>query len=287
MEITEQVIELADGRKLAYADWGDAEAPAVMYCHGFPTNLHEIRLLTPTLERFGVKVRLIVPNRPGYGASSPQPNRSILNWPKDVAETADALGLDRFAVLGVSGGGPYALACGSALGERVTRIGIAVGVGPVEATGMETAQAITGPSRFGIMRKIQFGMVAYGFKKGQEDRFFEQTLSTMGEADREALADPTARAWFLEMTRESLRQGGGPSAYEAGLYRKAWGFEPAEISTETLLYYGGKDTTVPASVGHWLAERLPNAELQLMPEQGHFTWMLTEDVAGMITDLIR
>ena len=152
---------------------------------------------------------------------------------------------------------------------------------------METAQAITGPSRFGIMRKIQFGMVAYGFKKGQEDRFFEQTLSTMGEADRDALADPTARTWFLEMTRESLRQGGGPSAYEAGLYRKPWGFEPAEISTEALLYYGGRDTTVPASVGQWLAERLPNAEFRLMPEQGHFTWMLTEDVAGLITDLIR
>jgi pimeloyl-ACP methyl ester carboxylesterase len=287
MEIAERVIELSDGRKLAYADWGDSEAPAVMYCHGFPTNLQEIRLLTPALERFGVNARLIVPNRPGYGASSPQPNRSFLDWPKDVAETADGLGIDRFAVLGVSGGSPYALACGAALGERVTRIGIAVGVGPVEASGMETAQAITGPSRFGIIRKIQFGMVAYAFKKGQEDRFFEQTLATMGDADREAMAHPDTRAWFLEMTRESLSQGGGPSAYEAGLYRKAWGFEPATISTETLLRYGGLDTTVPASVGHWFAEQLPSAQLRLMPEQGHFTWMLTEDAAGLITDLIR
>ena len=282
MEIAERVIELADGRNLAYADWGDSDAPTVMYCHGFPTNLHEIRFLTPTLDRFGVNVRLIVPSRPGYGGSSPQPNRSILDWPNDVAEAADGLGIDRFAVLGVSGGGPYALACGSVLGKRVTRIGIAVGVGPVEAPGMETAQVVTGPSRFGMIRKIQFGMLAYAFKKGQEDRFFEQTLSTMGEADREALADPAARAWFLEMTRESLRQGGGPSAYEAGLYRKAWGFDPATISTETLLRYGGMDKTVPASVGHWLAGRLPRSDYVLWPEHGHFTWMLSDAAAEVI-----
>ncbi|NNC92687.1 MAG: alpha/beta hydrolase [Acidimicrobiia bacterium] len=287
MEITEKVIELADGRKLAFAEWGPPDAPPVMYFHGFPTNRQEVLFLTPALEQFAVNARLIVLNRPGFGSSSPQPGRSFLDWPVDVADAADQLKIDRFAVVGVSGGCPYALACGSILGERVTRIGIAVGVGPVEAPGMRDATAIDGPSRIGLIRRLQFGMTAYAFKKGQEDRFFEQTLSSMGGVDKDTMADPAARTWFLEMMRESLEQGGGPSAHEAGLYRKAWGFDLGEISTETLLQYGGADKTVPATAGRWLAEQLPLAHFTLMPEHGHFSWMPTEEAAKLVTAVIR
>jgi len=279
------ILDLADGRKLGYAEWGPPDASPVLYCHGFPTNRREIRLIQPVLERHGVEARVVALNRPGYGPSTFKANRTILDWPRDVAEVADRLGIGRFgrfAVLGVSGGCPYALACGYALGERVTRIGIVVGVAPIEATGMENAAAIAGPSAHGLVRRFQFGMMAYAFKSGREDRFLEQTVATMGDADRSAMERPDMREWFVEMIRESIQQGGRTAAHEAGLYRQAWGFDPQQVTVETRLWYGGADKTVPASAGRWLADRIPGSDYVLWPEHGHLTWIIGDEAAEVV-----
>ena len=277
------VLDLADGRRLGYAEWGPPDAPPVLYCHGFPTNRQELLLIQPALERHGVEARVVALNRPGYGPSTFQANRTFLDWPRDVAEAADQLGIGRFAVLGVSWGGcPYALACGYALPERVTRIGIVVGMAPIEAPGMHDASAISRPSANRLVRRVQFGMMAYAFKKGREDRFLEQSLTTMGDTDREAMAQPEMQQWFFAMTRESLGQGGGSAAHEAGLYRKPWGFEPEQVTVETRLWYGGADKTVPASAGLWLADLLPDSHYELWPEHGHFTWMLSHEAAEVV-----
>ena len=280
--MVEGILDLADGRKLAYDDWGPPDGQPVMYCHGFPTNRRELKLTQPVLERNAVPARVVVLNRPGYGPSTRQPNRTFLDWPSDVAEAADQLGFGQFAVLGVSGGSPYALACGYALGDRVTRIGIVVGMGPLEAEGMADASAISGPSTNRLVRRFQFAMMAYGFKKGGEDRFLAQSLTTMGSADREAMRHPEMQEWFFDMTREALQQGGGPAAYEAGLYRQPWGFDVKRVEAETYLWYGGADQTVPASAGRWLADRLPNSHYELWPKHGHFTWMLGHEAAEVV-----
>ena len=204
-----------------------------------------------------------------------------------MAEAADQLGIDRFAVVGVSGGSPYALASGYALRDRVTRVGIVVGMAPIEATGMETASAISGPSANRLLRRFQFEMVAYAFKKGREDRFMEQSLSTMGDADRLAMARPEMRDWVIEMMRESLQQGGRAAAHEAGLYRQPWGFDPQQVTVPTHLWYGGADKTVPASAGRWLTNRLPGSDYVLWPEHGHFTWMLGDEAAEVIAATIE
>jgi pimeloyl-ACP methyl ester carboxylesterase len=151
-----------------------------------------------------------------------------LDWPRDVAEAADKLGIGDFAVLGVSGGCPYALVCGYVLGDRVTGIGIVVGMGPLDAVGMEQATGISGPSAVGLIRRLQFGMAAFSFRKGQEVRFVEQSVATMGHADQEVMARPEVREWFTELMRESFQQGGRAAAHEAGLYRRRWGFDPQE-----------------------------------------------------------
>ncbi|MGB7861566.1 MAG: alpha/beta hydrolase, partial [Acidimicrobiia bacterium] len=142
----EGVLSLADGRNLAYTMWGAPSAHAIFYCHGFPTNRRELDLLQPRLEQLGVGARVVALNRPGYGASTFQANRSILDWPGDVAQAADQFGIGHFSVLGVSGGSPYAFACAHQLGDRVAKVGIVAGIGPMEANGMKQAAAITGPS---------------------------------------------------------------------------------------------------------------------------------------------
>jgi len=278
----EGVLDLSDGRRLGYASYGRADAPPVVYCHGFPSNRLEFQLIQPVLERRGVDARVVVLDRPGYGKSSHLPKRTFSDWPGDVAEAANQLGLDGFAVVGVSGGGPYALACGHLLADRVSRVGVVVGVAPREATGMEEAASIDGPSANRLLRRLQFTMSAYAFKKGQEDRFVDQTVAAMGDADREVLNRPEVRQWFIEMTREAFIQGGRTADLEAGLYRRPWGFDPAQVNVETRLWYAGEDRTVPASAGRWLADRMVDAEIVVWPQHGHLSWMVADEAADVI-----
>jgi len=282
----EGCLQLADGRSLAYAEWGPSAAPPVIYCHGFPSGRRELALLEPTLDRCGVHARIVVFNRPGFGGSEFQPRRRFLDWPVDVAEGADQLGIDGFAVLGVSGGGPYALACGYALPDRVTNIGIVAGIAPVQAPGMDGASAISGPSSHLAIRRLQFAMAAFSFAKGREDRFVDQSVATMGPADQAALAEPKTRAWFTETMRESFEQGGRAAAHEANLYRCPWGINVDQVTVRTRLWYGEADRTVPASAGRWLADSLPNADFSCWPDQGHFTWMLTDHVAEVVNSTV-
>ena len=269
-------VKVSDGRNLAYAEFGTPDGFPVMYCHGYPGNHRELEILQPFLEERSVAARVIALNRPGYGSSTLQPNRTFLDWPSDVAEAADQLGIDRFSVIGVSGGGPFALACAHALADRVTSVGIAVGLAPVDATGMDKW---AGPSPNKLIRRIQFGTMSYAFKRGQEDRFLEKAVPQMGEVDARFLETPEARDWFINLTREAFAQGGQAAAHEGGLYRKPWGFDPQQVTQTTRLWYGGADETVPAAVGQWLADRIPNSENVVWPEHGHFSWVASEKAA--------
>src|SRR5688572_28104051 len=120
-------LTLSDGRKVGIAEFGAPAGRPVVYCHGFPASRLEARLAHEAAKEVGA--RLIALDRPGYGLSDFQPGRRIGDWPRDVVEAADALGVQRFAMLGVSGGAPYALACAALLPERITALGVVCGLG--------------------------------------------------------------------------------------------------------------------------------------------------------------
>ena len=269
--VIENTLSLADGRSLSYSLWGPSDAEPVFYFHGFPSSRHELALTEPVLERNNVPIRIIALDRPGFGGSTFQPRRGLLDWPSDVAEAADILGIDRFAVLGVSAGGPYALACAHALEDRIIRVGVVVGLAPMAATGMDRA-AIAKTAKNRWVRRAQFAMLSYALDHGHEDKFLDQALATMAEADRDALAKPEVRDGFLNMTRGAFAQGGKAATHEAGLYLQPWGFDPAEIWVPTSLWYGGVDDMVPASAGQWLADRIPGSSYTCWPHHGHLTW---------------
>jgi pimeloyl-ACP methyl ester carboxylesterase len=138
---TDNQIALHDGRRLGYAEYGDPVGTPVLHFHGTPDSRLEGCL--PGVDELAARlgVRLILPDRPGLGLSDYQPNRRILDWPQDVLQLADALHLERFAVLGLSGGGPYVSACAHQIPERLLRAGIISGVGPLDAPG--TLQGMT------------------------------------------------------------------------------------------------------------------------------------------------
>ena len=160
---------------------------------GFPTNRLELELIEPALTQSGLDVQVVALNRPGYGDSSFQPRRTLLDWPQDVVEAADLLELGEFAVLGVSGGGPYALACALAVPDRVSRLGIAVGMGPAEADGMDNSLTFRTVQKSAMIRRFQFGMIALGLNRGprgkssrKKSRQFQPTRSICSRTPRDA-----------------------------------------------------------------------------------------------------
>lgn len=276
-------LELADGRSLGYNDWGPADAPAIVYCHGFPGCRREVELARQRVDRAGAAVRIVAFDRPGYGLSTFQPRRTFLHWPIDLAEAADRLGIGRFAALGGSGGSPYALATGLKLADRVTRIGIVVGAAPVAAPGM--ARALAWPSRNRLVRRIQLETIAVAFRLGRADRIINRSLAALSPVDQAALRRPEVRRWYSQVFAETVVQGGRGAAYEAQLYRRDWGFRPQDVLSETYLWYGGRDANVPAAVGRWLHAAIPHSHFTLWPQHGHFTWALSDDCLEVIASL--
>ena len=274
--MSEGIVRLADGRDLGYREMGPPDAPVVIYCHGFPSNSGELGILEPTLARYAVRARVVAIDRPGFGRSTFQPSRRFTDAPRDVAELADRLAIGRFAVMGVSGGSPYALACADSLADRVHRVGIVAGVAPMQAAGMSEASLITGPSANSLLRRMQFELAALAFKKEQPAKFVERSIGSMCALDQLVLSTPSARAWFTELVRDSLVRGGRAAGQEAGLYRQPWGFDPEHLDVSVRLWHGTADETVPDSAGRWLAERIPNATMVTWPRQGHFTWMVEQ-----------
>jgi len=119
---------LKDGRRLGYAKFGVSNGKPLFHFHGYPGSRLEGKLIHETAARCGVD--LIAVDRPGMGFSDIKPDRSILDWPNDVIELADLIGIDRFAVEGVSGGGPYSLACAFKIANRITKAGVISGTCP-------------------------------------------------------------------------------------------------------------------------------------------------------------
>ena len=276
----EGVLDLGGGRRLGYAAYGPPRSAPVVYCHGFPGNRLEYRLIEPALKKSGIETRVAVFDRPGYGRSSFQARRSVLDWPADVAAAADQLGIKDFSVLGISGGGPYALACAYALPDRVKRVGVVAGVAPHEATGMDSVLVT---SRNARVRRVQYARSVRAFRKeGGEDRYVDQMMAAMGEADRPLFDRPDVRQWLIETTRESFTQGGRATAHDLGLYMQPWGFDPASIGVETRLWYGGLDETIPASAGRWLADRMDSAQLVIWPQHGHVTWAVADEATDVM-----
>ncbi len=278
----EDRVHLPDGRVLSYGDWGPRDAPVIMYCHGFPGNRLELLLALQQVDPDSVPVRIVALDRPGFGESTFQPNRTFLDWPVDVATAANQLDIDNFTVLGVSGGSPYALACGYAMPERVSRVGVVVGVAPLEAPSMDQANIVSGMSAIAAVRRLQLMMMGLAFRRGKGDRILEKMPSTMCETDRTVLARPEVQDWFIALMQEAFVQGAQGAVHEAGLYRAPWGFDVAQVSSKTQLWYGAADETVPADVGLWLSRQLPGAQYTVWPEHGHFSWMQSDEASKAI-----
>lgn len=274
--VTEFDLELSDGRTLHAYDTGahDAEEDrlAVFWHHGSPNIGAPPEPLFAAADRLGI--RWVSYDRPGYGGSSPYPGRDVASASTHVRSVADALGIDRFAVMGHSGGGAHAVACGALLPERVLGVVSVAGLAPFGAEGLDWFAGMR-PSGAAELRAATEGRAA--LEEYLESTEYDPEMFT--PADHAALEGEWS--WFIGIVGAAMENGPGGFIDDDLAGVGPWGFDPAQVVGPTLFLHGGRDRVVPSSHGEWLARRCPSAELWLYPEDGHISVLSSGAVAAL------
>jgi pimeloyl-ACP methyl ester carboxylesterase len=272
-------VELPDGRALGYEEWGPGDGFPILGFGG-TTMSRLVHLGHEAPEAAGV--RLVLVDRPGYGLSDFQPGRTLLEWPGDVAQLADALGFDRFAVFGMSGGGPHAAACGYALAERVSAVGLVSSPGPVWDR-PELRYSLP-PHRQPLVE------VAARDPAAAARKLLDDCRVELEEAKREArdgdVADPELRSRLRAALLETAARG--PEGYAQDLFIlfvSPWGFTPEEIPLPTLIWHGDRDPAVPLSVARFYERTIPRSSLHVFPGEGHLVlWSHAEEILSALAE---
>lgn len=276
-EMSEQIrqITLSDGRTLAFRDAGHADGLPLVFHHGTPGSLAAVRAIDRSVESHGL--RIVTASRAGYGSSSPNPGRTVVDVVADTKELVDQLGIDRCIVAGWSGGGPHALACAARLEEAAAALIIA-GVAPFDAEGLdfldgmgeenieEFGAAIAGP---GAIRSY-LATASAELDDLTVASLIESMDSILPEVDKAVLSEEFGADMVAEFV-EALRLG-----YEGWLeddlaFSAPWGFSLDEITTPTAIWQGSKDLMVPFAHGQWLAAHVPGASAHLLEGEGHLS----------------
>lgn len=269
-------IRLPDGRGLGYACYGDPAGVPVLHFHGWPGSHLDF---APNNEAARVAgARIIAVDRPGVGGSDLRAGRRLRDWPTDITALVDALGIERFAVLGFSFGGPYALSVAHALGSRVRALGLASAMGPLGQPGAtdemmtptrlmftlaRTAGWLARPAVAGMTRSITRG----------PDRFITRMSRSVAAPDRAVLdSRPDVAAAITDAALAMCRAGTGPVLADALAVTNDWDFRLEDILVPTFVWQGAEDRNVPRHIGEHYGRTIPGAVLKLYEHQGHFVF---------------
>ncbi len=265
-------IRLRDGRTLAWGELGEPDAFPVVALHGTPGSSHQVLVDDGPLRAAGV--RFIAPDRPGYGASTYAPRRTLPDFAEDVRELADHLGLGRFGVVGLSGGGPHAAVCARFLADRVTALGLLSGIAPVNEPGTEAG--MMGPNRlftriarrWPMVNAVPFGLMT-SLGRRAPDRVMAQAGKRMPAPDAAVVARPEVAAAFRRDFASASRTSGRAAAQDFGLAAGDWGFRLEDIAVPTDVWHADADVNVPPDHARRQAAAIPGATLHLLPDEGH------------------
>ncbi|MGO9793545.1 MAG: alpha/beta fold hydrolase [Solirubrobacteraceae bacterium] len=268
-----QILQLSDGRRLSYIATGPAHGTPVIYCHGaIGTALGRAVDLDALSFRLGV--RYIAPSRPGMGGSDASPGRTILDFAADVRELADALSLARFAVVGVSAGGPYALAIARDLPERVSRVAVCSSLSPLcaphRAPGMQRRVRLAGALvTHAPGACVKAGDAVVPLIARHPGLLSRVIAAHAASCERRLLARPQEREAASAGFLDAARDGVSGMLEDYLVYSRQWGFSAAEVRSEVQLWHGLEDRLVPIEHALALAASLPRCRLFLDPDEGH------------------
>lgn len=282
--ITDSTVRLHDGRTVAYMEVGKVDGVPIFHFHGNGTSRLEVLVVQSVAENCGV--RLIGLDRPGIGCSDAKVGYRLLDWPDDVVEVADGLGIERFAVEGFSGGGPYALACAYKIPQRLVGCSL---IAP--ATGPFLSEAGPPGMRVAIWMLLHLpwlmqALVGLSTRlMGSDEASIEKTLvrnaARLGAADQELLSIPEIRKAFVRAIAESYRQGMDANTRDGMIFSGPWGFQVEEITFEKMfLWQGEQDRVMPVAAARLMAQALPHCTATFYPDEGHLSMFVNhaEDI---------
>lgn len=267
-------LTLSSGLRLCYAEFGDPEGVPTFYFHGWPCS----RLHAWTMHEAALKqgVRLICPDRPGLGHSDNHPERQLLDWPPVVSELANHLGWDKFHVLGVSGGGPYALVCAALIPKRLLSTHIVCGAASIDEFG---SQDLFWVYRLLIrLRKVStiaLGLVL-GFgaelaSKHQHDFPLRNLVGLLSPCDQTSLQKPGHFSAIALSFRNAVLHGTRPLITDADIYLNPWNFRLSDIILPVHFWHGKQDRNIPWTYAEKTASLIPNAITHWFDDEGHYS----------------
>ncbi len=265
-------VVLKDGRALCFAEYGDTDGRPVIYCHGSQSSRLEMHYDKSFITAHGLRV--IAVDRPGHGRSDFNPAGTIESFADDLAQMADRLGIDSFAVAGMSAGSAFALGAARFLPQRVTRVVIVSGFAPYTPAAKEH---LTSSVRFLLefARRTPFllrPLLRLQRKQLQKNprKVVRQFLQAMSEPDQAVLANPNVMEVIIAMFSEAFRAGHEGVAHEiTKVLVKDWGFALSDVTQPVFIFQGEDDANVPTDWAHALASEIPNASLKTFPREGH------------------
>ena len=267
------VIDLSDGKQLCWADYGDSAGTPVFVFHGNPGSRLSWEFMPGS--PFLPGVRLVAPDRPGYGGTDFKPH-ALERWPIDVSALADHLGIEKFAVFGPSGGAPYALACAWKIPERVTATAVFGAVGPSVPEAVVGAHSslqflwrIAKPLQWAV--RIQMWLMSLAARRNPAWVARKMRDLELRDEDKAVFDRPEILELFRVDFPEAYRQHGIGSAYDATI-PASWPIPLGEIRGKVQLWHAGCDPLV-GNMTLYLAKHLPNGDLRRLPGQGHL-WIL-------------
>jgi pimeloyl-ACP methyl ester carboxylesterase len=270
----EGTVRLARGGKLGVAEFGPPDGQAVFWFHGTPGARRQIPEEARCLahER---GLRIVGVDRPGVGLSSGHLYDAVIDFVDDLEQVADHLGIDRFSTIGLSGGGPYAMAAAAGLPDRVASVGVLGGVVPSVGADAVAGGLVGLAGRFGGLLPFvrePTGMVLTTFVRlarpiGSPALDLYARLSPPG--DREVLRRPDIKAMFLDDLATNGRRGMRSVVYDGILFTREWGFAPGDLAVPVTWWHGDADNIVPLAHAQHLVPRIPTAELRVRPGESH------------------
>ncbi|MBP7930051.1 MAG: alpha/beta hydrolase [Acidimicrobiia bacterium] len=283
----EGFVELSDGRRLAFSEFGDPDGEVTFWLHGTPGGRRQVPPgAVRTAERKGM--RIIGVGRPGVNGSDVHHYDSVADFALDLMQVANSLGIESFNVIGLSGGGPYALAAASRLPERVKAVAVLGGLGPTK-----------GPDRAGgytdllghfspimpLVRPVLGCALAHGIRPliPVASEVFDIYTRLGSEADRDTFQDPDIKAMLIDDLVRALRSGLRAPALDLTLFSRDWGFRLGDINVPVRFWHGDADSIVPHGHGISQASLVPNADLITVPGGGHMVgYLVADDVLDFV-----
>ncbi len=270
---TAQVHRLPDGRAIGFAEYGDPDGFPAIALHGTPGCRFMFALTHEAARARGL--RIIAPERPGYGLSDRHRFDALADTAHDVQAVADALGLGRFALIGVSGGGPHALAAAALLKDRVLRMALIAPVGPIADCGDHIRMSHFHHFVFTYLAPSPHAASSFFFGlrtlvDWTPGVAYHLLMQRVTETDRTLLHHPEVRANLEATIREGLRTGVDGALQDLRLYCGRWDLPLPEITVPATMWQGSGDTIVPPDAAIHLAGALPDCRLEVIEGAGHY-----------------